>query len=109
MSASRHSEHAFYTPAVPAKTLTQAWTSAEAKKPDGWQLKGVVLGPCEIDPTIRSPDWVAWARGPDGRREEGKARHPRIRYSTSATSWTNCARRRSERSTTHPRNTLPTL
>ena len=48
----------------------------EAKKPDGWRLKGVVLGPREIYPTIRSPDWVAWARGPDGLREEGKGEMP---------------------------------
>ena len=52
--------------------LTQAWTRAEASKPHGWTLRGVVLGPREVDPVIRSETWVAWARGPNDERVEGE-------------------------------------
>jgi hypothetical protein len=34
---------------------------------------GVVRGPREADPQIRSESWVAWARGPSGQRVEGQA------------------------------------
>jgi hypothetical protein len=37
-----------YIPLVP--NLTQAWTRAGASKPHGWTLRGVVLGPREVDP-----------------------------------------------------------
>jgi hypothetical protein len=33
---------------------------------------GVVRGPREVDPQIRSESWVAWARGPNGQRVEGQ-------------------------------------
>ena len=52
--------------------LTQAWTRAEASKPNGWTLRGVALGPREVDPVIRSSTWVAWARKPNGERAEGE-------------------------------------
>lgn len=48
--------------------LTQAWTRAEADKPLGWKLCGMVLG--------RRATWVAWARGPNGDRAEGKGDNP---------------------------------
>lgn len=56
--------------------LTQAWTRAAAALPLGWQLMGVVLGPRQADPVIRSANWVAWARGPDGERSEGMGENP---------------------------------
>ena len=56
--------------------LTQAWTRAEASKPLGWTLRGVALGPREVDPHVRSQKWVAWARGPDGERVEGECQIP---------------------------------
>ena len=56
--------------------LTQAWTRAEAYKPNGWTLRGVVLGPRQADPVIRSETWVAWARGPNGERVEGEGDSP---------------------------------
>jgi hypothetical protein len=56
--------------------LAQAWTRAEASKAHGWTLRGVVLGPREIDPAIRSKTWVAWARGPDGERVHGEDEYP---------------------------------
>jgi hypothetical protein len=31
----------------------------------------VVLGPRETDPVIRSDNWCAWAKGPNGERAEG--------------------------------------
>jgi hypothetical protein len=39
--------------------------------PTSWQIMGVVRGPREVDPTIRSASWTAWARGPAGDRVEG--------------------------------------
>jgi hypothetical protein len=56
--------------------LTQAWTRAEASKPHGWTLRGVALGPREVDPVIRYEKWVAWARGPNGERAEGEGEIP---------------------------------
>lgn len=44
------------------RDLTAAWTAAEAALPDGWLLKGVVLGPRVADPAIGDAQWVAWAR-----------------------------------------------
>lgn len=43
-----------------------------AAKPSTWKLMGVVCGPREVDPNIRSTEeWCAWARGPDKERLEG--------------------------------------
>ena len=47
-----------------------------ATLPPKWELMGVVRGPREADPKIQSASWVAWARGPDGERVEGRASHP---------------------------------
>lgn len=56
--------------------LTHAWTKASASLPLEWRLMGVVLGPREADPVIRSESWVAWARGPKGERAEGQGEFP---------------------------------
>ena len=48
--------------------LTQASTRAEAVKPFGWKLCGMVLG--------RRATWVAWARGPKQERVEGEGTSP---------------------------------
>jgi hypothetical protein len=58
--------------------LTQAWTRAEAALPrePGWSIRGVVLGPREVDPVIRAAVWVAWARGPKGERVEAEGHIP---------------------------------
>ena len=61
-----------YPPAMP-KGMTQSWIAAEATLPPEWRLMGVVRGPREVDPQIRSESWVAWARGPKGERVEGQA------------------------------------
>jgi len=57
---------------VPKAGLTQSWIAAEAILPPEWHLMGVVRGPREVDPQIRSESWVAWARGPNGQRVEGQ-------------------------------------
>ena len=50
---------------------------AGTAKPSNWQLMGVVCGPREIDPVIRSTEeWCAWARGPKGERIEGRGTSP---------------------------------
>jgi hypothetical protein len=56
--------------------LTKAWTSVDAALPRGWTMRGVVLGPREADPVIRSESWTAWARGPNGERAEGSGDYP---------------------------------
>ena len=56
--------------------LTQAWTRASAALPLEWRLKGVVEGPREVAPAIRSENWLAWAVGPNGERAEGIGDHP---------------------------------
>lgn len=56
--------------------LTQAWTRAEACKPHVWTLRGVVLGPREVAPVIRSAVWVAWALGPNGEHAQGEGDYP---------------------------------
>lgn len=56
--------------------LTLAWTKAEALLPLGWRLMGVVAGPREADPIIRSESWIAWADGPEGERAEGDGGFP---------------------------------
>jgi hypothetical protein len=61
---------------VPKAGLTYAWIDAEATLPTGWQIMGVVRGPREVDPTIRSATWTAWARGPAGDRVEGSGDTP---------------------------------
>ena len=43
-------------------------------RPLEWEFRRVVKGPRQADPIVRSPDWVAWARGPKvDDRAEGKA------------------------------------
>ena len=56
--------------------LTQAWTAASAALPLEWRLKGVVEGPREAAPVIRSGSWLAWAVGPNGDRAEGIGDNP---------------------------------
>ena len=47
-----------------AKGLTEARRSAEAAKPSDWTIRGVVLGPREVDPRVNGSRWAAWAVGP---------------------------------------------
>ena len=47
-----------------------------------WDLMGVVRGPREADPRIQSELWVAWARGPDGERVEGRGESPEQAWTT---------------------------
>lgn len=63
---------------MPLGKLTHAWTAVEASLPRdaGWRLMGVVLGPREADPVIRSESWVAWAKNPNGGREEAQGDSP---------------------------------
>jgi len=38
---------------------------------------GVMCGPREVDPNVRSADeWCAWSRGPNGERLEGRGVEP---------------------------------
>ncbi len=60
-----------------SKGLTECWRGAMAAKPSDWRLMGVVCGPREVDPKIRSSEeWCAWARGPKGERLEGRGSGP---------------------------------
>ena len=60
-----------------SKGLTEAWRNAHAAKPSDWRLMGVACGPREVDPAVRSPEeWCALARGPNGKREEGRGTSP---------------------------------
>jgi hypothetical protein len=61
---------------MPKPGLTQSWIAAMATLPPEWDLMGVVRGPREADPKISSASWVAWARGPDGERVEGRGESP---------------------------------
>jgi hypothetical protein len=65
--------------------LTQAWTRAEASLPHQWSIRGVVLGPREVAPVIRSAVWVAWVRGPNGEHAEGEGDIPERALSNLAT------------------------
>ena len=47
-----------------------------ATLPPEWELMVVVRGPREVDPKIQSASWLAWARGPDGERVEGRGASP---------------------------------
>ena len=55
---------------APLAGMTKYWTSASAQLPNGWELRGVVKGPRQVDPVIHGSTWTAWAAG-DGRRVEG--------------------------------------
>jgi hypothetical protein len=68
-------------PAYHAKVpnLTRAWTTAEAALPLKWRIKGLVEGPHEVSPVIRSQDWVAYARGPDRQHVQGQGGNARGR------------------------------
>jgi hypothetical protein len=60
-----------------SKGLTECWRGAIAAKLSDWRLMGVVCGPREVDPKIRSTEeWCAWARGPKGERLEGRGSGP---------------------------------
>jgi hypothetical protein len=61
---------------MPKTGLTWSWIAAMATLPPEWQLMGVVRGPREVDPKISSDAWLAWARGPDGERVEGRGESP---------------------------------
>ena len=37
---------------------------------------GLVLGPRECDPIVRSESWCAWAKGPKGEHAEGLGQYP---------------------------------
>ena len=58
------------------KGMTQSWIAAMATLPPEWRLMGVVCGPREVDPQIHCDSWVAWARGPNGERVEGRGDAP---------------------------------
>ena len=60
-----------------SKGLTEAWRNAEAAKPSTWTIRGVVLGPREVDPRVSGPRWGAWAVGPDGERLQAEGESPR--------------------------------
>jgi hypothetical protein len=61
---------------MPKAGLTGSWNAAMATLPPEWRLMGVVRGPREVDPKISSDSRVAWARGPDGERVEGRGESP---------------------------------
>jgi hypothetical protein len=53
----------------PLGALSQAWVAAEASRPLGWKLTGLVL--------TDGDDWLATARGSeDGQRAEGRGGYP---------------------------------
>jgi 3-deoxy-D-arabino-heptulosonate 7-phosphate (DAHP) synthase len=57
-------------------------------EPADWRLMGVVCGPCEVDPNIRSAsEWCAWRVARTKERVEGAVSHPWRRYSSSRRTW----------------------
>lgn len=67
-----------------AKGLTEAWRGAEAAKPSDWTIRGVVLGPREVDPRVSGPRWAAWAVGPNGERLQTPGESPNDALTTLA-------------------------
>ena len=64
------------------KGLTELWNGAMAAKPSDWTC-GVVCGPREVDPAVRSPnEWCACARGPNKERIKGRGPSPRVAIAT---------------------------
>ena len=60
-----------------AKGLTECWRQAVAAKPSDREIRGLVLGPREVDPQVQGRSWVAWAVGPNGApRASGKGESP---------------------------------
>jgi hypothetical protein len=55
---------------APLAGMPKYWTQASAQLPHGWELRGVVKGPRQAEPTIHGSTWTAWATG-DGQRVEG--------------------------------------
>ena len=53
-----------------SEELARAWRQAQEALPAGWALRGVVRGPREADPQIRSASWVAVARPERPRRDQ---------------------------------------
>jgi hypothetical protein len=49
--------------------MSKAWTAAEASLPNGWELRGLVLGPRVADPAIDGAHWVAWARAKEDSKD----------------------------------------
>ena len=56
--------------------LTHAWTKASAAQPLKQRLMGVVVGPREVDPVIRSESWVALGSRAEGRARGGQGGFP---------------------------------
>lgn len=67
-----------------AKGLTEAWRGAEAAKPSDWTIRGVALGPREVDPRVSGPRWAAWAVGPNGERLQAEGESPHDALNTLA-------------------------
>ena len=77
-SASRASALQYGTAPGVASLAPVAGFGAGMAKPSDWRLMGVVCGPRELDPTIRSTEeWCAWARRPKGERLEGRGTGPK--------------------------------
>jgi hypothetical protein len=45
-------------------------------RPSNWTIRGVVVGPREVDPRISGPRWAASAVGPDGEWLQAEADSP---------------------------------
>ena len=67
-----------------SKGSSEAWRGAEAAKPSDWSIRGVVLGPREVDPRISGPRWAVWAVGPNGERIQAEAESPHEPLNTLA-------------------------
>jgi hypothetical protein len=77
---------------APLGALSQAWVSAEASKPVGWRIAGVMIesvynrvgwGSLEPSPPA-SRAWVAVALDPNGNVESGEGDMPEIALSRLA-------------------------
>ena len=55
---------------APLAGMSKYWTQASALLLNGWEIRGVVKGPRQADPTINGSTWTAWAAG-GGQRVEG--------------------------------------
>ncbi len=71
-------------PVMASKGLTEAWRNAEAARPSDWSIRGVVLGPREVDRRISRPRWAAWVVAPNGERLQAEGKSPHDALNTLA-------------------------
>ena len=56
--------------------LRAAWTQAQSRLPEGWQLEALRCASTSLHPEDRSDDWIAVALGPDGEERTARGEDP---------------------------------